>query len=337
MSAGRSGVRHPVNPPTNQQRGSRVDDRFAHEALLYDGVGDFVEHSAEFLREGFASEQAMLVAVSATKIDLLREELSAEIRQRGDLLEFVDMAEIGVNPARIIPAWWTFVDTHTTGGRRVRGIGEPVWVERTPAELVECQRHESLLNVAFDHGVPWRLLCPYDTTTLSAAVIEEAQRSHPLLVTDGVRSGSDSYLDLLTLEEPLGGDLTEPPVVPDEVRFDAESLAHMRAFVALQGELASLGPERTINLVLAINELAANSLRHGGGHGVLRMWTDGNLLVSEIRDDGHISHPLVGRVVPAREQEGGRGIWIVNQLCELVQIRSTRTGTVVRVSTRRDA
>jgi hypothetical protein len=63
------------------------------------------------------------------------------------------------------------------GGRPVRGSGEPIWPERTAAELVECERHESLLNLAFAGAPAWWLLSPYDTEALSAAIIDEARRS----------------------------------------------------------------------------------------------------------------------------------------------------------------
>jgi MEDS: MEthanogen/methylotroph, DcmR Sensory domain len=64
---------------------------------------------------------------------------------------------VAANPARIIPAWRDFVAS-VDGRGHARGIGEPIWAERTPAELVECQRHETLLNLAFA-GVPaWWLL-----------------------------------------------------------------------------------------------------------------------------------------------------------------------------------
>ena len=61
------------------------------------------------------------------------------------------------------------------------GIGEPVWPGRSDAELVECSRHESLLNLAFDGGRPWRLLCPYDSVQLTPSVLAEACRNHPHL------------------------------------------------------------------------------------------------------------------------------------------------------------
>src|SRR5919112_168321 len=103
------------------------------------------------------------------------------------------MADVGANPARIIPAWRDFVAGHDLANRRARGLGEPIWAGRTPAELVECQRHETLLNLAFA-GVPaWWLLCPYDTTSLGTEVMEEAWRSHPFITEGGVGLGSAIY------------------------------------------------------------------------------------------------------------------------------------------------
>ena len=41
--------------------------------------------------------------------------------------------------------------------------------------------------------------------------------------------------------------------------------------------------------------------------------------------------PLVGRVKPVPTQVGGRGLWLANQFCDLVQIRSGDDGTAVRL------
>ena len=48
-------------------------------------------------------------------------------------------------------------------------------------------------------------------------------------------------------------------------------------------------------------------------------------------DRGRISDPLAGRARPEPTQLSGRGLWIVNQLCDLVQIRSGPGGSVVRI------
>src|SRR6478735_8123625 len=165
---------------------------FAHEALFYAGDDEFVAATAPFIREGVDAGEPVLVVVGAEKIARLREELNGH----RDAVLFADMADIGANPARIIPAWQQFVEQHLRDDRPVRGIGEPIWAERTADELVECQRHESLLNLAFADAPAWRLLCPYDISKLSAAVIAEALRSHPIVVRSGKRGASASYRGL---------------------------------------------------------------------------------------------------------------------------------------------
>src|SRR5438132_6772395 len=128
---------------------------FRHEALLYAGQAEFVDGTTAFIRDALASEEPVLVVVDAAKIDLLREELGRDADD--DTVCFADMAEVGRNPARIIPAWREFVAHRAGEGGAVRGIGEPIWAGRTPAELVECQRHEALLNLAFAGTPAWWL------------------------------------------------------------------------------------------------------------------------------------------------------------------------------------
>ncbi len=103
-----------------------------------------------------------------------------------------------------------------------------------------------------------------------------------------------------------------------------------------------LSSDRMHDTVLAVNEMAANSLHHGGGWGDLRIWDDGRTLFCEVTDNGCIEDPLVGRQTPDFHQEGGRGVWLAHQLCDLVQIRTftdssagaTVTTNVVRLHTR---
>jgi hypothetical protein len=75
----------------------------------------------------------------------------------------------------------------------MRGIGEPIWAGRTELELVESQRHESLLNVTFAPDTSLWLRCPYDTGALSAAVIDEARRSHEFLMRAGAGYSSAEF------------------------------------------------------------------------------------------------------------------------------------------------
>ena len=83
--------------------------------------------------------------------------------------------------------------------------------------------------------------------------------------------------------------------------------------------------------MLAVHEAVTNSLRYGGDDGLLRIWRENGSVICEVRDSGCIDQPLVGRERPANDGEGGRGLWLVNHLCDLVQIRSFPTGAVVRL------
>src|SRR5918912_1653548 len=179
------------------------DRGFDHEALLYAGIDEFVDRTAAFVTAGVEAAEPVMVMVGAAKIEHLRSALGDAARK----VRFVDMEETGRNPARIIPAWREFAAEHAAPGRALRGVGEPIWAERSDVELVECQTHESLLNVAFADADGFRLLCPYDMTALSQAVIEEARRSHPIVSDGDVRWGSANYsadeCALAGLDKPL--------------------------------------------------------------------------------------------------------------------------------------
>jgi anti-sigma regulatory factor (Ser/Thr protein kinase) len=300
-------------------------DRFSHEALFYDCPERFLDGTLPFLRDGLARDEAMLVALPADRIGWLGRELGEDAER----VCFADMAELGRNPARIIPAWRDFLDEQGAAGRPFRGIGEPIWAGRTPDELVECQHHESLLNLAFDGGPAWRLLCPYDTDALPRDVIQEARRSHPSLWENGVGGSSSSYAaPEATLSE--GDELPPPPPGAHRLAFTGERLSELRKRVARCAGSAGLEPGRTSDLVLAASEVATNSVLHGGGAGTLSIWREAGALICEVRDRGRITDPLVGRVRPLPDKLRGRGMWLVNQLCDLVQIRTTPGGSTVR-------
>jgi anti-sigma regulatory factor (Ser/Thr protein kinase) len=304
---------------------------FYHSALFYAGEDRFLAGTLPFIRAAVAAGEPILVAVANARIELLREVLGSE----ADKVNFADMHVLGSNPARIIPAWHRFLDEQTPDERPVRGIGEPIWAARSNAELTECQRHESLLNVAFENGRAWQLLCPYDLEALDETIIDEARRSHPFVAEDGNRGEpSDAYVCHAEGPGPFHGQLPQPSTQPRELAFTTDGLASVRRFVSLGAADASLERARADDLVLAVNELAANSLRHGGGTGTLRMWKEVGILMCEVRDSGHIEEPLAGRTPPTPTQSTGRGLWIVHQLCDLVQIRSTPAGSIVRVHMR---
>ncbi|HEV2857244.1 MAG TPA: sensor histidine kinase [Solirubrobacterales bacterium] len=294
---------------------------FQHQALIYEGADEYLAGTVPFLRAALSAGQPALVAVRKEQGELLRDQLGRE----ADRVRFVPMEEVGRNPAAVIPLWRDFVDENQGP---VRGVNELVWADRSPAEIEECHRHEALLNVAFAASRRWSLLCPYDACALPDQELERAASTHRLISREG-RTEESAAFD--TDPDCLSGRLPPPPAKPDSLSFGLTELSEVRRRVAAAGERAGLSPLEVADLLTATSELAANSVMHGGGTGTLRLWRENDSLLAEVEDDGRIDEPLVGRLRPGFAQEGGRGLWLANQLCDLVQIRSGERGTVVRL------
>jgi anti-sigma regulatory factor (Ser/Thr protein kinase) len=297
---------------------------YRHEAFLYSGMAEFLAETMSFIRRAVGAGDPILVVLSRSKIDMLRRELGAE----AEMVSFADMAEAGDNPARIIAAWQAFVQAYA-GAAQLWGIGEPVYPERSPTELAECHLHEALLNVAFDAATPFWLLCPYDLEALAADVIDEAHRTHPFVASGDSRQACPSFQPL-DLADPFARPLPDRPGDAACMTFTTGGLRRLRTFVAEHATRAGLDQESVASTVLAVNEIATNSLRHGGGHGELCAWIDNRSLVYEVSDQGHITAPLAGRVPPSLVAGDGGGLWLANQLCDLVQIYSSPDGTAIR-------
>lgn len=291
---------------------------FQHRALIYAGADEYLAGTIPFLQTALEAGEPILVAVGREQTRWLEAELGGD----REMVRFLPMEEVGRNPASIIPLWRDFVDEH--GGHPVRGIGEPVWAGRSPAALEECHRHEALLNVAFAEDPDFLLLCPYDASSLPPYVLGRIAVTHDH-IGEEESPEFDSALDC------FAGSLPPPARRPETFAFGLAELAEVRERVARAGRRAGMDRREVADLVTAASELAANSVMHGGGSGTLRLWREGGTLLTEVEDRGLIEDPLVGRRRPDVSQEGGRGLWLANQLCELLQIRSGEEGTVVRL------
>lgn len=108
-------------------------------------------------------------------------------------------------------------------------------------------------------------------------------------------------------------------------------LSQVRALVLAQARKAGLTLDKASDLVLAVSEVAANTLRHTRSSGTLAIWLDEDEIVCEIRDEGIITDPLAGQVKPGLDADGGHGLWLVNQVCDRVELVSGVSGTTVRM------
>ncbi|UUY46009.1 sensor histidine kinase [Streptomyces yangpuensis] len=317
---------------------------FIHPALFYRDLTEYLSGVGDFVRAALAADEPVLVAVPGPRLDALRESLGTG-GEAG--ITWTDMTELGRNPGRVLAALQEFADRHA--GRAARIVGEPIWPGRSPAEVLEATRHEALVNTAFA-GRPATVLCPYDVVGLAPGVVSDARRTHPTSIERGRDLPSPAYADASALSADLDRPLPEPAGPVGRLAYSHGGLAEVREYAEEWARGTALSPARRGDLIMAISEAAANSLAHGGGKGTLRLWTVGGPaaqepgpvtggpagpvagVIAEIHDGGLLADPLAGRRRPSlASSDGGRGLWMIHQLCDLVEVRATEGGFTLRL------
>ena len=282
---------------------------FQHDAFVYASDEEFVRLAVAFVHEGLAAGEAIVAVLPPERIALLREPLGPA----RDQVRFIDMSVAGSNPARLIPLLRDTLEQQT--GQAIRGLGEAAYAGRGAAEYDEVLLHEALIDIAFADDRSFRLQCAYE-----ASIGIDPTATH---------SGAEALAEK-TFRTALNG-------VPDRAErweFGLVDLGQVRQWVNAQAASHGVSQDRLDDLALALHEICTNSIRFGGGSGTLSVWIADGTLICDVADRGRIDDLLVGRVLPPLDGLGGRGVWLANQLCDLVQLRSGDDFTQVRLHTR---
>jgi hypothetical protein len=307
----------------------RARQSYRHEAFLWNGREDFVRGLLPFIDEGLEAGEAVMVATTPEHCEWL----VAALGPAASGAHFVDMTKLGRNPARIIPAWQKFLDDWSGPGRPARGVGEPIWEGRRPEEILECQLHEALLNLAVDPTMPFWLVCPYDAEHLDAEVLAEVIRSHPVIATTAAYQGSRGYRGHDHAQTMFAAELPHLGGQPTQITVTATDLAGAAECVVLEAGAGDLASDKVVDLTDAVRRLVGDSLHRGAAQVTVRMWDRSEVLVCEVVDTTVIDDLLVGRRRPSAVREDA--IWTANQVCDLVQVRSGDHQTIVRLHLRK--
>jgi anti-sigma regulatory factor (Ser/Thr protein kinase) len=308
-------------------QGGEVADggRLRHLALFYRDQAEWRARILDFATAGLACGEPTFIAVPGDGARLRGGRLTAITEK----LHLRDMADMGGNPARIIPELRAFIDKHP--GQHVRFVGEPIWPGRSPAEICEATRHEALLNLAFPRAHV-TILCPYDSARLAPSAIAGARHTHPELLADGQPTATAGNGAPWRVPPECDRALPPPPASAEALKYSTD-LAPVRRLVERHAGRTGLAPERAADLVLAASEIAANTLSHARSDGVLQVWHDEREILCQLHDSGWITDPLAGRVRRDAESRG-HGLFLVNQVCDLVELRTGQAGTTVRLHMR---
>ncbi|MFC5179805.1 sensor histidine kinase [Actinomadura harenae] len=299
-----------------------------HRAFLFGGMDDFLGTAVPFVREGLEDDdRSVVVVVKGTRLEALRDHFPGCVDDM-----FIDADAFYDHPVRTLRSYLELVKAKDP--RRVHALAEPVWQAGwSERETLEWARYESLINEVFqDTGAS--ALCPYDTSTLPPRILEHARRTHPRLVQDGGESESRRFAP--PREFSAGVDRTRVFPTPQDSEYlplTSHDLHELRQWVGDRADRHGLPGQDAQNLVTAVNEVAANALRHGIPPVGVRLWTDGPDLFCEVGDHGYWSDfsPLAGFVPPKTALESGFGLWTVRLLVDLVEVRAGWDGTFVRM------
>lgn len=297
---------------------------FAHRALLYSSTEQYLTAVTGFVRAALEAREPVGVAGPPTNVALLRRALRGD----ADRVRLWDMTKVGRNPGLIIPmVLHAFADAHPTD--RVRVVSEPVWPGRSPDEIAACMRHEASVNTAFA-GRRITIMCPFPETSLTNAGRTDVHSTHPSVVNIVDEQRGD---DFEPEQSPIADDAPRSASRECSVlAFDLRTLVQTRQAAVAHARRAGLPDPRVYAVGLAVSELATNSIQHGGGGGILRIWTEGDNFICEISDSGRFDGPLVGRRPVPATQLSGRGLIMVETVTDLAEVRSDPDGTTVRFS-----
>jgi anti-sigma regulatory factor (Ser/Thr protein kinase) len=313
----------PVSGPENGA-GSGLQDHTLHQLAPYRSLGEFVALAGPFLREGLDRGDRVVVATGSAAREALRQFLGQDGREvrfaevhewyRGLVLP---SAERSVSAPRA-PLWL---------------VGEPPLNRMTGVVRREWMRCEAATNLA----LPWvqaRIVCGYDFSRLDEAAAGALMATHPALRRGGSAQPNPHYVeprDFAADSDRVA--LEPPPASAIQFPFDLQSYAHTRRLAAETASRVGLSEQQECDLGLAVTELATNAVRHGGGAGVLRVWTEGRAVVGEVSDRGPgLPDPLAGYIQPrAGTATSGWGMWLVRRVCDVVEVRTGPRGTTIRM------
>ena len=320
----RAGTRVPYSAARCRSRRRRRAS--ATRPLFYAGEDEFLAGTVPFVRAGIDAGEPILVALPERRAAALERALEASRGRR--LLR--RHAAARTQPGRIISAWHDFVAAGPDRRTGVRGIGEPAWPGRSAAELDECRRHEALLNAAFADGPDFVLLCPYDVEGLPEAVVQEARGTHPYVCEHGGCAASDTYLppDRRGLRGRAASPRRTTPTCCASTSGVLRDRARPRRHPRARGGPRVGAPRRR-----RLGGHRAGGQQHPprGGLGTLRVWRDGSALLVEVEDAGRLQRAAASAAcAPRSSSRTGAGLWLVHQLCDLVQVRSCGGRTIVR-------
>ena len=304
---------------------------YRHEALFFASQQALLEASVPWLRGGLDAGEVIALACDAEN----NAALSAAL---GDhpAVRVLPQERIYHKAVDGVAFYHELISTAVAADHtRVRVLGE-VAFDTSARGREEWLRFEAVCNHALA-SLPLWSVCAYSTPDLPQSLVDTALATHPWLRTaDGTTASNPDYVAPGRL---LNGAAALSPAPDGEaatvVLAHAGDLGELRDWLRARLEGVDTITERAETVVLAVNEVAGNGLRHGRPPVRVTLWATPAHILCDVTDRGPgITDPLAGYTPPdpLRLAEHGSGLWITRRLCDEVTTARGRTDFTVRLA-----
>jgi anti-sigma regulatory factor (Ser/Thr protein kinase) len=298
------------------------DTPFRHNALVYESPDEYLACAVPFLKAGIELGEGAVVAHAKPGLAIIREALGPEAAH----VTFVDVSAAYTRPARTLAAYYQVYVDELGKAPALRAVAD-VQFGPNPNEWDLWTGYEAMFNRSFEHLPAW-VLCSYNANGTPDPIIESVWQTHSEVVAGDSWSSSDHYEDpdeLLRRMTPVAAPLTGLRPIP--FGRSAEELREQ-----LVRELAGNGisDARSLDLLLAVTEIANNAMQHGGGIQEVRVGHVRGRFVCEIADRGDgFDDPAAGYLAP---RDGiGAGLWVARQVTWRIEFFQSPTGFTTRI------
>ncbi|MEP7113921.1 MAG: sensor histidine kinase [Ilumatobacteraceae bacterium] len=285
---------------------------YFHETAVYGSDDELLDIVLPFLRGGLDAGEPVVVTFAEHNAALAKRALGRQT----DQIRFVSGADQYARPATTIRNYRDmFAEFVAEGAQQIRVVGD-VPHTGTGFDWHDWVRYEAAINRAYDDFPLWGL-CPYDTRLAPADVLDHVARTHPHVATaDGRHHRNPHFEDPAEfwhrLECPPHHDRS-----PD-IALIEPTMREARQCFATAARDAGLSVDEQEAVALAVSELVTNAIEHGSPPVLVEGWVQQGRVEIAVVDGGNgPSAPFTG-LVPASGRAGGRGLWIVNQICDSV-------------------
>lgn len=293
----------------------------AHEAFLYSRDAELAARCLPFVGEGLARGEEVVVVAGRRLRALLDAALGPATAQ---LATYIDAETFWSGGHATLQAHDVQLRALERTGRPWRLLGEPVWLEHPDGRV--WSRFEAVANHCYA-DLPYYSLCVHDTRRLPAEVLADVVRTHPTVWHGGRPVANAHYQEPERYVRSREPGWTPPPA--DAVSTQVTSARAARQ--AVRALVDDARRPRADEIALAVDEVVANALAVSPT-AALRAWTEDGVQVWEVADDGPgLADAVAGYVPPSVDAERGRGLWIAWSIADDATVRTSTSGTAVRL------